>query len=51
MRDKVLAVLVSLAVFAMGFVAGLWAERHRPFPPPPGPFLGEFGARSGLVLI
>jgi len=47
MRDKVLAVLVILAVFAMGFVAGLWAERHRPFPPPPGPFLGEFGARPG----
>jgi hypothetical protein len=47
MRDRVLAVLVSLAVFAMGLLAGLWVERHRPFPPPPGAFMGEFGARPG----
>jgi hypothetical protein len=47
MRDKVLTVLVSLALFAMGFVAGLWAERHRSIPPPPGAFMGEFGPHSG----
>jgi hypothetical protein len=47
MRDRVLAVLLTLAVFATGFLAGLWAERHRPFPGPPGPFMGEFGARPG----
>jgi hypothetical protein len=47
MRDRFLAVLVSLAVFAMGLVAGLWVERHRPFPAPPGAFMGEFGARPG----
>jgi Spy/CpxP family protein refolding chaperone len=47
MRDRFLAVLLTLVVFATGFVAGLWAERHRPFPPPPGAFMGEFGARWG----
>jgi hypothetical protein len=47
MKDRVLAVLVTLVVFATGFLAGLWAERHRPFPAPPGAFMGEFGARPG----
>jgi hypothetical protein len=47
MRDRFLAALLTLAVFAAGFGAGLWAERHRPFPAPPGPFMGEFGARPG----
>jgi hypothetical protein len=47
MRDRLLAALLTLAVFAAGFGAGLWAERHRPFPPPPGAFMGEFGARPG----
>jgi hypothetical protein len=47
MRDRVLAALLTLAVFAAGFGAGLWAERHRPFPAPPGAFMGEFGARPG----
>jgi hypothetical protein len=47
MRDRILAVLVTLVVFATGFVGGLWAERHRPFPHPPGAFMGEFGARPG----
>ena len=47
MRDKALAALLTLAVFSAGLVAGLWAERHRPFPAPPGAFMGEFGARPG----
>jgi hypothetical protein len=47
MRERFLAGLLTLAVFAAGFGAGLWAERHRPFPPPPGAFMGEFGARAG----
>jgi hypothetical protein len=47
MRERFLAGLLTLAVFAAGFGAGLWAERHRPFPPPPGAFMGEFGARPG----
>lgn len=47
MRDRILAVLLTLAVFAAGFGAGLWAERHRPLPAPPGAFLGEFGAKPG----
>jgi hypothetical protein len=48
MRDRILAVLATLAVFAAGFGAGLWAERHRPLPAPPGAFMGEFGAKPGL---
>jgi hypothetical protein len=47
MRDRILAALLTLAVFATGFVAGTWAERHRPLPPPPGGFMGEFGSRGG----
>ena len=47
MRDRFLAALLTLAVFAAGFGAGIWAERHRPLPPPPGAFMGEFGARPG----
>jgi hypothetical protein len=47
MRERFLAGLLTLAVFAAGFGAGLWAERHRPLPPPPGAFMGEFGARPG----
>jgi len=47
MRDRFLAALLTLVVFAAGFGAGMWAERHRPFPPPPGVFMGEFGARRG----
>lgn len=47
MRDRILAVLVTLVVFATGFIGGLWAERHRPLPRPPGAFMGEFGAKPG----
>ena len=47
MRDRILAVLVTLVVFATGFIGGLWAERHRPLPTPPGAFMGEFGAKPG----
>jgi hypothetical protein len=45
MRDRFLAALLTLAVFAVGFGAGTWAERHRPFPAPPAAFMGEFGAK------
>ena len=47
MRDRVLAALLTIVVFAIGFGAGSWSERHRPLPPPPAPFLGELGARRG----
>ena len=47
MRDRILAALLTLAVFATGFLAGRWHEHHRPFPGPPGAFMGEFGARPG----
>jgi hypothetical protein len=45
MRDRVLAALLTVVVFAIGFGAGTWFERHRPLPAPPGAFLGELGAR------
>lgn len=47
MRDRLLAVLLTIVVFGAGFLGGTWSERHRPLPRPPGPFLGEFGARPG----
>jgi hypothetical protein len=43
MKDRVLAALVTVIVFAAGFWAGRWHESTRPVPPPPGVFLGEFG--------
>jgi hypothetical protein len=46
MRDRLLAALLTLAVFATGFGAGMWAERHRPIPRAPGTFMGEFGTRQ-----
>jgi len=49
MRDRVLAALLTAVVFAIGFGSGIWAERHRPFPAPPGAFMGEFGARRGAA--
>jgi hypothetical protein len=42
MRERVLAALLTVAVFAAGFGSGMWAERHRPIPRPPGQFMGEF---------
>jgi hypothetical protein len=47
MRDRVLAALLTLAVFAAGFWGGMWAERHRPIPRPPGAFMGEFTGKQG----
>jgi hypothetical protein len=47
MRDRFLAVLLTLVVFATGFGAGIWVESHRPFPGPPGSFLGEYGPGHG----
>jgi len=47
MRDRVLAALLTLAVFACGFGSGMWAERHRPIPRPPGAFMGEFAGKAG----
>jgi hypothetical protein len=49
MRERVLAALLTAVVFAIGFAAGIWAERHRPFPPPPGEFMGEFARRGPHV--
>jgi hypothetical protein len=46
MRERALAALLTAVVFAIGFGAGIWAERHRPFPPPPGGFMEEFARRG-----
>ena len=48
MRERALTALLTAVVFAIGFGAGVWEDRHRPFPRPPGGMLGEFaiGPRS-----
>jgi hypothetical protein len=46
MRERVLAALLTAVVFAIGFGSGLWAERHRPFPAPPGGLWSEFARRG-----
>jgi hypothetical protein len=49
MKDRILASLLTLLVFASGFWAGIWVDKRRPVPPPPGPIMGELGLglRSG----
>jgi len=47
MRDRALAALLTAVVFAIGFGSGVWEERHRPFPRPPGALWTEYGARRG----
>lgn len=42
MRERLLAALLTVLVFGAGFGAGLWAERHRPLPPPPGGYMSEY---------
>lgn len=42
MKPRVIVALLTVLVFSVGFAAGLWAERHRPLPPPPGALMGEF---------
>ena len=46
-RGFFIALLTAFA-FGAGFFANQWMERHRPLPPPPGPFGWEFShSRSG----
>ncbi len=47
MRERLLTVLLTTVVFGIGLGAGIWVERHRPFPRPPGSFMGEFDPRRG----
>jgi hypothetical protein len=42
MRERALTALLTAVVFAIGFGAGVWEDRHRPFPRPPGGLWGEF---------
>jgi hypothetical protein len=49
MRERALAALLTAVVFAIGFGAGIWAERHRPFPAPPGEIMSEFARRGPHV--
>jgi len=42
--QRLFAFLLALIVAVVGFGAGVIYESHRPVPPPPGLFLGEFTA-------
>ncbi len=42
MRPLIVAV-ITLVGFIGGVAAGIWYEGHRPLPPPPVPFMSEFG--------
>lgn len=46
MRQFVVVAAITLIGFAAGSAAGMWYERHRPLPPPPVPFMGEFHGRG-----
>jgi hypothetical protein len=43
MNRFVPAVLVAVLAFTAGAFSGRWYEARRPLPPPPGPWMGEFG--------
>jgi hypothetical protein len=46
MKRCLLIVVTTVLVFLAGFESGVWTERSRPLPPPPGTFLGEFGGKG-----
>jgi uncharacterized membrane protein len=49
MRDKIVVILITLAVFLGGLITGVWTQKVRPSPPPPIPVLGElFGDRFAM---
>lgn len=41
MKRVLLTILVTVAVFAAGVVAGMWIQRTQPVPPPPIAIMGE----------
>jgi hypothetical protein len=41
MKRFFLTVLITIAVFAAGVVAGMWIQRTQPVPPPPTTIMGE----------
>jgi hypothetical protein len=43
MSERLQVVVVTIAVFAAGLLAGIWTQRMRPMPPPPLSPMGEFG--------
>ena len=47
MRDRILAALLTLAVFATRLLGGQVAEHHRPFPGPPGASWANLAHRQG----
>lgn len=46
MKQFLLVAVMTIVGFAAGFGGRVWQERHGPLPPPPGTFLGEFGAKG-----
>jgi hypothetical protein len=47
MRQRLSIALVAIVAFAVGLCAGRWVELHRPLPPPPAGFGGEFSDHRG----
>lgn len=42
MRQFLAIAGLSVLVFAAGYGVRIWVDDHRPLPPPPAPFMGEF---------
>lgn len=43
MKENLHIVLITVILFAAGLFTGVWTQRVKPVPPPPLPFMGEFG--------
>lgn len=49
MKSRLLIAILTAAVFALGYFAGLWVERTRPVPAPPAALMAEFATRRPSV--
>jgi hypothetical protein len=47
MKENLHVVIITVLLFGAGLFTGVWTQRVKPAPPPPVPFMGEFGGARG----
>ena len=48
MKENIQIVLITVVLFAAGLFTGVWTQHIKPAPPPPVPFMGQFGGGKGI---